>query len=116
VVEREKLSTVPKEGIGQISNEEKIAIKSLINKVTFDPRNVNVETMNKLDSISCELPDKIRTSLINFKRNPNQYGTILFRNLPTDSDLPNTPEDGNPSLSKQSFISELSLFLFMLYL
>jgi L-asparagine oxygenase len=40
----------------------------------------------------------------------------LFRNLPTDGELPDTPIDGKPSRNKKSNASELLLYLFMLHL
>ncbi len=62
------------------------------------------------------LPVRLISELIRFRVNPNNYGTLLIHNLPTDADLPPTPNDGKHSLAKTSSISEYNLLLVLMYL
>ncbi|WP_016937034.1 TauD/TfdA family dioxygenase [Bacillus siamensis] len=100
----------------EISQAEKELIENLIKDINFNPNAINNSDLNRLQFVSHNLPDRVKSALINFKRNSNREGTILFKNLPTDDILPQTPDDGNPSLDKITFVSELCLVLFMLYM
>ncbi|MEW9576793.1 TauD/TfdA family dioxygenase [Bacillus toyonensis] len=100
----------------EVSNDEKNIIQNLLNEINFDLGLIDSYMLNELQAVAYNLPDRIKYALINFKRRPNTYGTLLFRNLPTDVKLPRTPDDGQPSIEKASNVSELCLFLFMLYL
>jgi len=62
------------------------------------------------------VPDRIARMLIDFRRNSNQYGTLLFHNLPVDPTLPPTPGDGRVSRAKTSHVSEYGLLLMMMFL
>lgn len=65
---------------------------------------------------SKRIPDRPARTLIAFRKNSNDYGTLLFRNLPIDDTLPLTPADGRISLNKTTSISEASLAILMMWL
>lgn len=106
----------PKSFVLEFTNEEKKEIKELVTSLKVDIHNMNYSTLNYLEKFSKKLPDRITEELISFKREKNNYGTILFRNLPIDSNLPDTPSDGKPAVQKYTNISEILLYLFMLNL
>lgn len=62
------------------------------------------------------VPERLAERLIDFRKNSNGYGTLLLRNLPTEEDLPPTPEDGRVARDKNSHVSEGALLLLMTYL
>jgi L-asparagine oxygenase len=62
------------------------------------------------------LPDRIAWRLLDFKKNSNEYGTLVFRGLPRDPVLPPTPNDGRTLRTKPSNVSEYSLLFWMLQL
>ncbi|EJQ37431.1 hypothetical protein IEE_05217 [Bacillus cereus BAG5X1-1] len=100
----------------ELTDSEKKEVKALVDSLNVDIHNMNYFTLNYLEKISKKLPERLIEELIFFKRVKNDYGTILFRNLPIDSKLPNTPSDGKPSPEKHTNISEKLLYLFMLNL
>jgi L-asparagine oxygenase len=63
-----------------------------------------------------EVPERLAERLIDFRKNSNEYGTLLFRNLPVDEDLPPTPDDGRVARDKDSHVSEGALLLLMMHL
>ncbi|MFD0769919.1 TauD/TfdA family dioxygenase [Bacillus sp. CGMCC 1.60114] len=99
-----------------LTDQQKEEVKSLVDSLKVDLQHMDHFTLNYLERMSHRLPDKVMEQLIQFKREKNSYGTILFRNLPTDSELPDTPHDGRPSSQKQTNVSELLSYLFMLNL
>jgi L-asparagine oxygenase len=68
-------------------------------------------------ALACKhLPERILIKLLNFRRRSNDYGTLLFRNLPVDPCLPPTPQQGVPNVAKGTRYSEYCLLLFMMNL
>jgi len=65
---------------------------------------------------SKRIPERLARTLIMFRKNSNDYGTLLFRNLPIDEMLPSTPADGRICRCKTTSISESSLALLMMWL
>jgi len=55
------------------------------------------------------LPSETLSLIKEFKSNPNASPVLLFRNLPIDDELPDTPFDGKSRPNKKSFISECCL-------
>lgn len=97
----------------ELSEHEKAELMELINYMELDHINLNSEDLLAVKEFSKRLPDSIYRKLINFKRFSNDNGIIVFKNLPVDQELPNTPPDGKPSDAKSSYVSESILFLFM---
>jgi L-asparagine oxygenase len=62
-----------------------------------------------------DVPVRIARELIEFRKKPNEYGTLLVRNLPVDSALPPTPKDGKVC-AKPSYVSECNLLFQMSFL
>jgi Taurine catabolism dioxygenase TauD, TfdA family len=58
-----------------------------------------------------ELPRAVRASLNAFRRNGNEYGGVLIRNLPIDRNLPDTPPHARRA-KKDSYVSEMVLATF----
>ncbi|WP_232713299.1 TauD/TfdA family dioxygenase [Bacillus xiapuensis] len=99
-----------------LTDLEKADLNQLIHSIKLDLNHLDHCTLNQLEKESHKLPEKIIDYLISFKREKNRHGTLLFRNLPTDNELPNTPSNGEPSKNKTENVSELLLYLFMLHL
>ncbi|WJE50465.1 TauD/TfdA family dioxygenase [Bacillus cereus] len=100
-----------------LTDEERDQIALIIQ--SFGPLNVwNItnDQLTKIQLSSQKLPKRIFESLLEFRREPNEYGTILIQNLPVDPELPLTPLDGKISIEKDTFYSEYCLLLFMLQL
>ncbi len=62
------------------------------------------------------IPDRLGRLLIQFRKHSNDNGMMLIRNLPIDHDLPPTPDNGDISLKKTSYVSEYILLSMMLHL
>lgn len=100
-----------------LSDEEKKCIESLIQRLPYlEIRNVSDEILTDVIMLGRKIPERIARLLIEFRRNPNRYGTLLFRNLPIDPILPSTPFDGGLATDKKSSYSEYCLLLFMQFL
>lgn len=99
-----------------LTDKEKEDLNQLVHSIKLDLNQLDHYILNQLERESYKLPEKVVEHLISFKREKNRYGTILFRNLPTDKELPNTPSDGEASKNKKGNVSELLLYLFMLHL
>lgn len=100
-----------------LTDHEKEKVKQIIQQFpSLNILDVDDEILTEVQLASLDLPSRVVDSLIRFRRNPNPYGTLLFRNLPTDPELPPTPKDGRFSQEKHSFVSEYSLLLFMMFL
>src|SRR5450631_1848766 len=101
-----------------LDNQEREAINDIINQLPpVDLRRLDGSNIFTLVELAKRhIPERIAAELIEFKRNSNSYGTLLFRNLPVDASLPPTPEDGSISRAKASSISEYNLLLLMMYL
>ena len=101
-----------------LDNQEREAINDIINQLPpVDLRRLDDSNIFTLVELAKRhIPERIAAELIEFKRNSNSYGTLLFRNLPVDASLPPTPEDGRISRAKASSISEYTLLLLMMYL
>ncbi|MCY8973121.1 TauD/TfdA family dioxygenase [Bacillus atrophaeus] len=99
-----------------LTDKEKEELSQLVNSISVDLNQLNYSTLNELEKTSYKIPNKLLDHLISFKREKNQKGVILFRNLPIDKELPDTPSNGEPAKNKKGNISELLLYLFMLHL
>jgi L-asparagine oxygenase len=56
------------------------------------------------------LPVEQLQAMVDFGRHADTPGVMLVGNLPTDTDLPETPTDGGPSREKHTFVAECVLF------
>lgn len=84
-----------------LTKDEKVEVSRIIKQLPrLDVRQIDDKILTRVQMAGLNLPSRIVESLLQFKRNPNQYGTILFRNLPTDPALPFTPKDGDFQLKK----------------
>lgn len=101
------------EFIFTLNDREKEELQLLINKIGLNTIDLNSEKILSIKEYSQYVPKSIYKVLIHFKRFSNHQGVVVFKNLPTDNELPKTPEDGKPSVEKKSFVSETILFLFM---
>nr|BBH88084.1 L-asparagine oxygenase [Thermosporothrix sp. COM3] len=62
-----------------------------------------------------DIPVRIAKALVDFRKNSNDYGTLLLRNLPVDASLPPTPKDGK-ICPKSTHVSECCLLFLMSFL
>ncbi|WCK56609.1 TauD/TfdA family dioxygenase [Aneurinibacillus sp. Ricciae_BoGa-3] len=105
------------ESIIVLTEEEKAGVGFIISQLPpLDMQSIDDDLLLLIQLTGQQLPKRLVEALLRFRRKPNPYGVLLFRNLPTDSMLPPTPMDGRFSAAKNSFYSEYCLLLFMLYL
>ncbi|MFD2172209.1 TauD/TfdA family dioxygenase [Tumebacillus lipolyticus] len=105
------------EPILSITEEERAALYRLVETLgPIDSRKLNGTFFTQLEMIGHQIPERIKEGLIHFRRYPNRFGALLLRGLPVDLKLPPTPQDGNPSSEKTSFVSEYLLMISMLFL
>ncbi|MFD1394907.1 hypothetical protein [Kroppenstedtia eburnea] len=72
-----------------LTDHEKEKVKQIIQQFpSLNILDVDDEILTEVQLASLDLPSRVVDSLIRFRRNPNPYGTLLFRNLPTDPELP----------------------------
>ncbi len=62
------------------------------------------------------IPERILAKLIGFRRRSNDYGTLLFRNLPVDPWLPPMPAPSGLAVAKNTRYSEYCLLLLLMTL
>lgn len=70
----------------------------------------------RIELAKCGVPQRLAERLIDFRKNSNDYGTLLVRNLPVDEDLPPRPKDGRIAKDKTSYVSEANMLLLMMHL
>jgi L-asparagine oxygenase len=70
----------------------------------------------RIELARCGVPRRLAERLIDFRKNSNDYGTLLVRNLPVDKELPPTPRDGRVAKDKSSHVSEANLLLLLMHL
>jgi L-asparagine oxygenase len=56
--------------------------------------------------VFADLPINVLRAIFDYGNDPRVYGALLLQNFPIDDNIPQTPIDGHPSTSKQTFISE----------
>ncbi|PTM59016.1 TauD/TfdA family dioxygenase [Desmospora activa] len=103
--------------IVSLTEEEKEAVARIIESLpALDVRRMENETLTQIQVAAQQLPSRLVEHLVRFRREPNRYGVIMFRNLPTDAELPATPADGGFPADKSTFVSEYCLLQFLLFL
>lgn len=74
------------------------------------------DLITEVELRSKHIPEQLAKQLIQFRKHSNDDGMLLIRNLPIDYNLPPTPDGGEVSLEKTSYISEYTLLAIMLHL
>lgn len=113
------MDDLSKEWTYTLTTEDLTVIKNILEemKPISDIRMVDDnDFLTTIEIIQKQIPHPIAKRLIDFRRQSNKYGMLLFKNFPIDPNLPPTPSDGKPSLEKKSSFSEYILLLSMLYL
>lgn len=64
-----------------------------------------------IHTASQKLPSRIKNEMAKFTAHPNEYGTLVVRNMPLDRYLPATPTDGKASPEKTTCVTEYGLYL-----
>ena len=107
----------PRESEIVLTDNERDQIKNLIEGFTAW-KDVQLDDcfFTGIEIAARGIPERIAAALIEFRRNSNDCGTLLVRNLPFDQDLPATPEEGRLSDSKKTSFSEFNLLLSMSHL
>ncbi len=96
-----------------LSDVDKTQIRERLLKLPkLDIFNVSDTIYQEVDVARKCIPDEILRVLFSFRKRSNQEGRLIIRNLPIDSNLPKTPELGEISTEKQTYISEYILLLF----
>ncbi len=73
-------------------------------------------TFRAIQIAARRVPRRIAETLINFRRNGNEYGSLVFKNLPLDQHLVNTPEHGALPGWQQAPVSTMVQLLMMTWL
>ncbi len=105
------------ECITVLTDEERSTIEALVSSLpSFDSQHLNEDSIFTQISIAKkDIPSRLAAKLIEFRKHSNDYGTLLFRNLPIDPVLPPTPKDEGRAESK-THVSESVLLSMMMYL
>src|SRR2546421_5507346 len=79
-----------------LNDDEKDSIRAITDRLSlWDIANLDMDdTFTQVQIAQKEIPHSLASTLIDFRRNSNNYGTLLIRNLPVDHALPPTP-NGN---------------------
>lgn len=92
---RENSQVFPENVIYELNKEEFSCLEELGEKLS-SPKLNEIDSTHFLDRaaiIADEMPVGVREFLRDFRNNSNDYGTILFKGLPQDANLPMTPLD-----------------------
>jgi L-asparagine oxygenase len=103
----------------QLSADESERLRTLSWQLASDLRNADLDSQSVLKAVELEgrhLPRRIAESLIEFRRNGNEYGTLVLKNLPLDHDLGATPERGTLQAWQGAPISTMAQLLVMSWL
>jgi len=101
-----------------LEDQERSLIKQLAQGLpTIDVRRLDDDALlTDIALASKRIPERLARTLIAFRKNSNEYGTLLFRSLSVDATLPPTPADGRICLNKPTSMSESSLAMLMMWL
>ena len=117
IIQKERACDSSTDHILELTNEERSLIETALEGLP--PINVcfpEEDLITEVELRSNRFPDRLARQLIHFRKNSNEDGMLLIRNLPIDQHLPPTPGDGGLAREKTSFLSEYVLLAQMLYL
>jgi L-asparagine oxygenase len=100
----------------QLSGHESERLRALASQLAADLRNADLDSPSLLKAVEIEgrhLPRRITESLIEFRRNGNEYGTLVLKNLPRDHDLVATPERAKLQAWQRAPVSTMTQLLVM---
>ncbi|MFX4303731.1 TauD/TfdA family dioxygenase [Alicyclobacillus tolerans] len=97
----------------ELSESEREHVRNLSNSVG-SMEQVNDELLNRIEVVSLQLPHRVVSNLIAFKRSSNNYGMLLLRGLPIDVQLPLTPTTAQIGTVPDITTSKIVLLLHML--
>ena len=101
----------------ELTNEERSQIEAAFDGLPpINGYSWEEELITEVELRSRRLPDRLARRLIHFRKRSNDHGMLLIRNLPIDHILPPTPDDGEVSREKTSYLSEYILLATMLHL
>ena len=92
-----------------INDEKRKQLKSVLLSAPSPYTKREEHLLFSYQKVVSELPLDAIALLRSFKTNPNIGSALLFKNLPLDDGLPNTPFDGKRVVCKKSFVSEACL-------
>ena len=99
-----------------LTDEERDMIETFVNNLpAFDGLHLDDKLFTQIAIAKKDVPERLAAKLIEFRKYSNDYGTLLFRNLPIDSTLPPTSKNGGRAESK-TCVSEYVLLSMMMYL
>lgn len=112
-----EIPTIGEECVTTLTDEEQNRVKSCGEILPrLDPFRLDDDSIFTSVGLARQaIPQRLATTLIDFRRNSNDYGTLLIRNLPVDRELPPTPKSEKILFPKTS-VSEYNLLLLMTYL
>jgi L-asparagine oxygenase len=116
-IEKVRTLEVFSESILELTNEERARVEIALEDLPpIDVMAVEDALLTGVELRAGQLPDRLVRKLIDFRKNSNEDGMLLIRNLPVDACLPHTPVDGGVSSEKTSYLSEYVLLSLMLHL
>lgn len=101
-----------------LTDDERYRIEELSNSLPFFSGQYGMDRIfTRIAVTKVHIPERLVTKLVEFRKISNDYGTLLFRNLPIDPFLPPTPKDGGRNGSGgKTFVSEKVHLLMMMHL
>lgn len=99
-----------------LSAGEKERLHGFARQLAIELRDSDLDSQTVLTAVELagrQLPRRIAQSLIDFRRNSNDYGTLMLKNLPLEHDLVGTPERGKLESWQRAPVSTLAQLLVM---
>lgn len=100
-----------------LTDEERTALAALLGELpSANVYSWEDDLITEVELRARNIPDGLASRLIHFRKNSNDNGMLLIRNLPIDGELPPTPGDGGIAREKSTYLSEYVLLSLMLHL
>lgn len=117
VIQSERVCDTYHDHLLELTNEERSRVETALEGLPpLDVCSLDDDLITEVELRSGYIPERLVSRLIHFRKNSNENGMLLIRNLPIDHHLPPTPDDGGISREKTSYLSEYVLLAQMLHL
>jgi len=106
------MESVKNPSIIEITQDERIQIIGLANKLTISPSEEPERFCSLSKELSKQLPERIIDILLSFSKIGSETGFLLIRNLEIDENIPKTPESNGYKVGEQTILARIqSLFI-----
>ncbi|MEZ5647929.1 MAG: hypothetical protein R3E60_03090 [Alphaproteobacteria bacterium] len=90
----------------RLSDSEKTALTTQVLSLPNPYTHPQESMVKALSAFAGQIDSDLLSQIINFGNTPSAPGALLLDNLPVDPYLAPTPEDGEPSPIKKTFVGE----------